>query len=166
MLTIERIFKWPDAAVERVFKRLPVKSLAYVLDAMSPEQKAKIATKMSHSEVRRLEDVMSENKPKAEEVASIWVKVIEYARQMLNEGELHADKMDDPDLVIPADFEVNLDAGGAPAVINNGPSMGGEAPAELLNLQRKFNAVVAENKALKDEVQLLKSRLEQIRKIA
>ena len=169
MLTIDRIFKWPDDTVERVFKRLPTKSLAYVLDSMKPEQKAKIATKFSQADIRRLEDVMSQNSPKPEEVASVWVKVIEYARQMLIEGELHADKMNDPELAIPADIETLLEshvsvAGGAGS--KTSPSLGSEIPAEVLSLQRKFNAVLAENKALKDEIQTLKSKLEQIRIIA
>lgn len=163
MLTVDRIFGWPDEAVERVFKRLPAKSLAYVLDSMKPEQKAKVAGKMSQSEMRRMDDVMSESKPKPEEVASIWVKVVEYARQMLVDGELRLDKLNDPELLIPEDIEIQLD-GAVPSVQQ--ASASADASADMLALQRKFNILAAENKSLRDEIAVLKGKLEQIKKIA
>lgn len=164
ILTMERVFTWPDESVVRIFKRMPVKSLAYAISALRNDQKARVQAAFSHSDLRRMEDVMSESKPTADEIASIFVKAIEIARQMLTDGEIQPQAFD-PGLMIPEDFERKLDTG-APVAANVTPAAGGDHSGDLLALQRKYNILAAENKQLKDELGVLRSKLENIRKLS
>lgn len=108
MLTFERIFGWPEQVIVDVFKQLQPKTLAFALHGIKPEQKDKILAYFSHAEKRRLDDILSESKPKADEIASTLVKVVETCRKMLKERVLHADKFDST-LIVPEDFESKLE---------------------------------------------------------
>lgn len=188
LLTVERVFSWPDQVAIEVFKHLPPKSQAFALSGLKEEFKAKLNPFFSPAEKRRLDDVLTESKPKPEEVASTMVKLIEVARQMLKDRELHAEKFDEG-LLIPEDFESQLESGAAavapasaavhashadsepaapqvqmPPTVAAAP--GGDHSAEVYQLQKNLALVLKENKTLKDEVKLLRGKLEQIKKIA
>lgn len=188
MLTLERVFSWPDQVVVEIFKSLPAKSQAFALSGMKDEQKAKITPFYSPAEQRRLNDVLTESKPKPEEVQATLFKLVEMARKMITERELNPEKFD-ASLIIPEDFENKLEASAsakvsadvsaaAEAAVNAassgatgagaqaGSGSGANHSAEILQLQRTLGTVLKENKALKDEVRNLQGRLEQIRKIA
>lgn len=189
LLSIERIFSWPDQVVIEVFKQLQPKSQAFALSGLKDEYRTKLDPFFSPSEKRRHQDVLTESKPKPEEIASTMVKLVESARQMLKDRELQAEKFDEG-LLIPEDFESKLESGAAahvpaPAaqsapVENEGsaphpqvqqpPVMaaapGGDHSAEVYQLQKNLALVLKENKTLKDEVKLLRGKLEQIKKIA
>jgi hypothetical protein len=188
ILTIDRVFTWPDQVITEVFKRLPPKSQAYALTGLKDEYRAKVEQFLSTSEKRRLDDVLSESQPKPDEVASTMVKLLEVSRQMLKDREIHAEKFDDG-LLIAEDFESKLEAeaGGftppppaasepeAPVPIHQRevqmppPSAAvgsNDHSAEVYQLQKNLAAVLKENKTLKDEVKLLRGKLEQIKKIA
>lgn len=186
ILTIDRVFTWPDQIVTEVFKRLPPKSQAYALTGLKNEYRAKVEQFLSTSEKRRLDDVLSESQPKPDEVASTMVKLLEVSRQMLKDREIHAEKFDDG-LLIAEDFETKLEAEAVgftpppPAtsepetpvhhreVQMPPPSAAGgtsDHSAEVYQLQKNLATVLKENKTLKDEVKLLRGKLEQIKKIA
>ncbi len=188
MITLERIFSWPDQVVVEVFKHLPIKSQAYALQGLKEEQKAKIIQFYSSSEQRRLNDVITESQPKPEEIQATLSKLIEVSRKMIQDRELSPDKFDAA-LVIPEDYESKLDSqagtkfGGSrtspeqvklvtPHALANaraemgGPAPDGNASAEVYQLQRTLATVLKENKALKDEVKTLQIRLENIKKMA
>jgi hypothetical protein len=105
---------------------------------------------------------------------------------MLKDREIHAEKFDDG-LLIPEDFETKLEAEAVgftpppPAtsepetpvhhreVQMPPPSAAGatsDHSAEVYQLQKNLATVLKENKTLKDEVKLLRGKLEQIKKIA
>lgn len=108
MLSLERIFTWPDQTVVEVFKRLPVKSQAFLMEGLKEDQKAKIVPLFSSSEQRRLNDVLTESKPKPEEIQAVMVKMVEVARKAMQEREIHPEKFD-ASLLIPEDFEIKID---------------------------------------------------------
>lgn len=108
MITFERIFSWPEQVIVDVFKQLQPKTLCFALEGIKPEQREKILTYFSHAEKRRLDDILTESKPKPEEIASTLVKVVETTRKMLKERTLHADRFD-LSLAVPEDFEVKLE---------------------------------------------------------
>lgn len=186
MLTVERLFTWPDQVVIEVFKGLPPKNMAVSLEGLKEEQKSRLLVFFSPSDKRRLEDAMPD-KPKPEEIGATMVKVVELARKMLTQGELRAEKFDEG-LLIPEDFEAKLEGQGAqafaqkmadvaeaplvfPASFNKeagsaGANEGHVTSSELLQLQRSLAALMKENKTLKDEVRVMREKLEQIRKIA
>lgn len=184
MLTLERIFTWPDETVNEVFKEMQPKSLAFALEGLKEEQKARITKFLSHAEQRRLSDVLTESKPKPDEIASSLVKVVELARKMLQEKSLHAEKFD-AKLIIPEDFEQRLEEQGIGALsahLSSVPQNAGEVMAaaqsaasadpskaptlEVAQLQRTLALMLKENKALKEEVRVLREKLDQIKKIA
>lgn len=193
LLTIERIFSWPDQVVIEVFKHIQPKSQAFALCGLKDEFKAKLDPFFSPSEKRRHQDVLTESKPKPEEIASTMVKLVESARQMLKDRELHAEKFDEG-LLIPEDFEAQLESGAPAAAAAHAPAAsaphhenepsgphhnhnmqmppvvaaapGGDHSAEVYQLQKTLAVVLKENKTLKDEVKVLRGKLEQIKKIA
>lgn len=189
LLSIERIFSWPDQVVIEVFKQLQPKSQAFALSGLKDEYKTKLDPFFSPSEKRRHQDVLTESKPKPEEIASTMVKLVESARQMLKDRELQAEKFDEG-LLIPEDFESQLESGAAARVpapstqsahaeneasaphpqVQQSPAFaaapGGDHSAEVYQLQKNLALVLKENKTLKDEVKLLRGKLEQIKKIA
>ncbi len=198
MLTFERIFSWPEEVIVDVFKQLQPKTLAFALQGIKPEQREKILTYFSHSERRRLDDILTESKPKPEEIASTLVKVVEQTRKMLKERTLHAEKFDSA-LSIPEDYEAKLEeraahdtfatmsaAPAAPAASAVKPQVKAAAAAthkpevnvdgtpvdavragiDVIQLQKKVQELVRENKTLKDENHALRGKLETIKKIA
>jgi len=188
MLTLERIFSWPDQVVSEVFKRLPRKNQAFAMAGLKDEYKAKINQFVSASDNRRMQDVLSESRPKPEEIQATLVKMVELARKMINDKELMPDKFDQG-LVIPESFEARLEDqhetqilhgkvdDGSPEipVINLPPSpsagdgeakASGTSPADLANIHRALATLAKENKSLKEEVKSLREKLDAVRKIA
>ena len=188
ILTVERVFTWPDQIVIEVFKRLPPKSQAFALKGIKDEYRVKIEQFLSAAEKRRLDDVLTESQPKPEEISSTIVKFLEVTRQMLKDRELHAEKFDEG-ILIPEDFESKLEAAAAGFTLLGSPSSspaidissrhevqmpppsaavapGGDHSAEVFQLQKTLAVVLKENKVLKDEVKVLRAKLEQIKKIA
>ncbi|MGE0526956.1 MAG: FliG C-terminal domain-containing protein [Bdellovibrionales bacterium] len=186
MLSLERIFSWPDHVSFEIFKQLPPKSMAFALLGLKEEYKVKITSLLSQSEQRRLNDVLSESKPKPDEIASTLVKLVEVARRMLNDRELHPEKFDDG-LIIPEDYEAKLEAqqaSGSPpsrteatsrpgtsttastAGVADSVAAGTPVTLDTAQLQRTLSAMLKENKALKEEVRTLRDKLEQIKRIA
>lgn len=108
MLTLERIFSWPDQVVIEIFKALPIQAMGHALEAIKPEDKARIEQFLSAGEKRRIEDLIGEAKPKPEEITSIMVKVVEMARKMLVNRTLKPEKFDET-LTIPEDYEARLE---------------------------------------------------------
>lgn len=188
MLTLERIFKWPDQVCIEVFKSLPVRQMALALQGLKDEQKTRMLAFFSASEKRKMDDFLLESQPKPEDIAQNMVKVIEQTRKMMNQGDLRAEKFDEG-LLIPEDIESKLEGQGAHALAEKlveHPSIVGKevttphedhhpasapAPAttatlEVAQLQRSLSLVLKENKTLKDEVRVLREKLETIRRIA
>jgi hypothetical protein len=191
MLTLERIFSWNDQVVIEVFKTLPAKNMALALRGLKEEQRNRLLVFFSASEKRKIEDALLEAQPKPEEIASNMVKVIELTRKMIVSGDLRPERFDEG-LVIPEDYEVKLDHGSLvhtaskaaaePAEVyhngvvqeqpnGNGNGQGTSAhppPAtlEVAQLQRTLAAYVKENKALKEELRVLREKLDQIKRIA
>ena len=174
MLSIERIFSWPDEVAIEVVKSLPTKNMAVALRGLKEEQRARMLVFFTVADKRRMEDAQSDE-PKPEEISANMVKVVEMARKMLVHGELRAEKFDEG-LIIPEEYEAKLEAMSGQAYasrVASGPTLvapGHATPEsgghELQHLQRTLAGVVKENKALKDEVRILREKLEQIRKIA
>ncbi len=192
MITLDRVFSWPDQVVVEIFKALPIKSQSYALEGLTPEQKPKILQFYSTSDLRRVSDVLTENQPKPEEIQSSLFKVVESARKMIQDRELLPEKFD-AGLTISEDFESKLQvqyggvaakfggSKGAPDTMKvvsapTGPAVpspglisappDATVPAEVYQLQRTLAAVLRENKTLKDEVRTLQIRLDNIKKMA
>lgn len=188
MLSIERLFKWPEQTITEIFRVLPAKNLACVMKGISKENAEKILKYLSHAEKRKLEDEMGALDPKPEDVFAAFVRVLEVTRKMIKERELHLEKID-PDLMVPENFEEQLAgkaalgatnhvhlAATAEVVMDNqqlalkkkaeSGELDAKASAEILNLHRTLQVMSKENVALKEELKQLRDKLDQIRRIA
>ncbi len=179
-LSVERIFGWPDQVVIEIIKSLPTKSMAIAIASLEEGQRVRLNAFFTPSDLRRMQDAMVD-KPKPEEMTATLVKLIELTRKMLVQGDLRAEKFDEG-LIIPEDFEAKLEGHGelvparkpadapqaTPSHVSVAPERSTGAPdsGEALQLQRTLAAALKENKALKDEVRIMREKLEQIRKIA
>lgn len=180
MLTLERIFQWPDQTLIEVMKSLPQKNLALALVGIKEEHKARILAFYSAAEKRRLDDILAEAPAKPADISANMVKVIEMTRKMLVSGDLRPEKFDEG-LVIPEEFESKLDSQGvhsyvqktdddSPGLVYHG--VGSSDPShppptlEIAQMQRTLAALVKENKILKDELRSLREKLDHIKRIA
>jgi hypothetical protein len=179
-LTIERFFDWPEQAIAEVARALPVKNLACAIKGINAVNIAKIRKFMSTAELRRLDDEVSMLKVTPDEVNATFVKIIELVRKMIKSGELRLDKIDST-LIISEAMEFQLSHSEPSAQINEKPSASastmtfdnlesgdGEPKStdELVGLRKNLAVMTKENKSLKDELKILREKLEQIRKIA
>lgn len=184
MLSMDRIFSWPDQVIIEIFKSLPIKNMAVAYLGLKEEQRAKISGFFSSSEQRKMQDALGDGViPKPEEVASNAVKVIEITRKMISDGHIRPEKFDEG-LIIPEEFESKLDSSNSaqPALnfsaaermsvvpANAGSANGDASHApnshEAMQLQRLVTKLSQENKALKDELKIATEKLAQIRRIA
>ncbi|MAV92028.1 MAG: hypothetical protein CL676_11465 [Bdellovibrionaceae bacterium] len=189
VLTMDRIFTWPDNVVTEVFKNLPLRNMACALQGFDAEKQERILQYMSHSERRKIQDEMGAMKSSPEEFNGTILKLLEITRKMISDGQIRVEKIDES-MMIPEDFEDKLEkqspgAFGGGSSSKSAPSSQGHqtaekvqeaihqvqntaasGSAEVLQLQRMAQALTKENKSLKDENRILREKLEQIRKIA
>lgn len=183
MLSVERIFTWPDQVIIEVFKSLPLKNMAVAIHGLKEEQRAKIIGFFSASEQRKMADALGDA-VKPEEVASNAVKVIELTRKMISDGHIRPEKFDEG-LIIGEGIESKLESGGGAEkvkegelnfkaienVIAGGGGGGGNdshahTSVETAQMQRLLTQLSRENKQLKDENKIMKEKLDQIKRIA
>ena len=183
MLTLERIFQWPDQVVIEIFKGLPHKNLAWAMEDLKPELKGRMLAFFSASERRRLEEILTQGIPKPEELTANMIKLVELTRKMLVDGDLRPEKFDES-MLIPKILKANwrrraavnrLSLPAHPTITRFMEPLrrttrahpAAAAPsADILQLQRTLGVILKENKTLKDEVRVLREKLDQIRKIA
>lgn len=181
VLTVERIFSWSPEVISEVMSRLPEKNLAVAVHGLSSEKKEKVFSRLSHSEKRRLENNMTEVNPNEGEISASMVKVIEATRELISSGALRIDLID-KELMIEEDIEEALNSGthyfkneekemGPIASVkaeSKGPSAAQQAVlnGDTETLRQKVIQLQNENKNLKQEVKVMKEKLEQIRRIA
>jgi hypothetical protein len=179
MMTLERIFKWPDQVVIEVFKSLPHKNQAFALQGLKEDQRARMLAFFSAAERRRLDEIIFESTPKPDDIASNMIKVVEMARKMLLAGDLRAEKFD-VGILIPEEYEAKLEGKSAHQVVEEAEGKLHEAAQghvdsvgqlttislEATQLQRPLAILVKENKSLKEEVRVLREKLDHIKRIA
>lgn len=182
LLTVERFFNWPDQVIIEVYKVLPVKIMAAIFEGLKDDQKKRLMAFFSPSEKRKMDDILAEWRPKPEDISTNMIKLLEMARKMINTGEVRPEKYD-PTVMIPEDYEGKLDAQpSAPEAQLNfnqvtaqtqGHKPVAHAATEtagnsenVLHLQRTLALIGKENKSLKDEVRILREKLDQIKRIA
>jgi hypothetical protein len=178
MLSIERLFTWPEQTITEIFRVLPTKNLACAMKGISKENADKIMKYLSHAEKRKLDDEMGALAAKPEDIFASFVRVIEVTRKMIREGDIRLDKID-ADMMIPENYEESLNGkavgsvhthGHAPAQVHVASHADvvpdNKGSQDVMNLHRMVAALNKDNAALKEEVRVLREKLEQIRRIA
>lgn len=185
MLTLDKLLAWNPTHLGEITARVQPLTVATVVAGL-PEDKAKLLMgSLSHSEQRKIQTIIDEKTPTTAEVSSCIMKLLGEARGFISGGVLKVDKFA-PELSIPDNYEDQLN--NAPViplpVAESGESETGDgsglvftlegrggAPSagsreEVDFLKRKVNNLTSENQSLKQELSLLRNKLEQIRRIA
>lgn len=180
-LSIKRLATWSQTTLMELMPRLTPNVIGSAICVLPPEEQQAFLNALSHSEKRKVEDYLKETKPNSGESASCQMKFINEVRTMISQGALKLDKVD-PDLVIPENIEDNLASGvmSSPASFepaahsSSAPAQAsatsGAAPAgsseELSMLRKKIVNMTQENQMLKQQLQVMKEKIDAVRKAA
>lgn len=190
-LTLDKILSWEAAALSEILSRIQPLTLATALHGMSKERVDLILGCLGITDRRKIQVVIDESKPTPAEVNTCVMKIITETRGFIQGGIIKMDKVD-PELLIPENIEEQLNTAAlqkslsdlSPAAETNPettlvfelrPDRGAEPKSdskaehtreEVDFLKKKVNQLVAENNGLKQEVAVLRGKLDQIKKIA
>ncbi len=186
MLSIDRILGWDVQYRAEIFSRVQPLTLATVLHGMTNEQLEGMLSCISISEKRKIIGMIGERNPTPAEKSTCVMKVITEVRGFSMGGVLKLDKVD-PEMAIPENIEdilinqKNNTATSAELVFPeeseakaplNFDGKHEAAPAnrhsseEVEFLKRKVNHLMSENNTLKHDLNVVRNKLEQIKKIA
>lgn len=182
LLSFSRVMAWKPEFLGEIWTRIPEKVVAVAIWNLSAAEREAFLTPFTASHKRKLEEQFSLSKPTDAEILSCQLKILQEIRQMSQGGILRLEKAD-VNATIPENIEDKL-SGSSSAVSESSitrdfeitspgitPGVAANPAAlqlieEMKDLRKKLNAVVGENQSLKGENQVLKNKLEQIRKIA
>lgn len=178
-ISFEKIINWKPEIILEVMATVNMLSFSAALKALSAEQLEGLFQKLSPQDRKKLETSMQENNHDPNQISASVMKVISETRSMLISGALKYDKVD-PDLYIPDGFESKLGKNEqtrqtGESLSFDGPSLnfnvvnvanGGVPPAEVEKLQKKLILLSREIQNLRTENQVMKEKLEKIKKIA
>lgn len=194
MLNMEKILAWPPPILAEVFTRVQPLTLAVAFHGLSNEQFEKNFSSLSLVEKRRLTQLMGELNPTTAEKSSCLIKLIGEVRALANQNIIKFEKFDNK-LVIDENIEELIQNQKGNNTTDN-DSFGSTIVTELADvdiaktgsglsfdlkrdqkednsireerdlLKKKMALLVNELNTLKNENQLLKGKLEQIKKIA
>lgn len=109
ILSVDRIFTWPDEVISIVIRKIPPKNLAVAMRGLKSEQRAKVTAILTDLELRKIDNSLQVDDLKQEEINSSLVKLIDSARLLLKEQKIRAENFD----------PVLLHAPGAPNVFES-----------------------------------------------
>ncbi len=185
-ITIERVLKWDPVYLSEIFSRLQPLTIAVAFRNFPPAQLEQVLNCFSSTDKRKIQNLISETQPSPGEISTCAMKVITEVRELMKLGVLKMDKID-PELLIPENIEESLNSKGhAISHIDTaiGETTQSKKPAastgsheavtvsvdvpsvEVESFKKKIIALTNEINHLKSENALLKSKLEQIKKIA
>lgn len=195
LITVDKILNWPTEIHSEIFSRVQHLTLSVVLKDKDQATVDRCLSFLSHSEKRKINDLIDEKNPSPAEISSASFKFVSEVRTLLLQGIIKVDKFD-PALAIPENVEekLALKMDEAPNLHlseiennhitttenkSNSNELRFELPKvenqsikdsnnkdELDFLKRKVNALVSENNQLKHELSVVRNKLEQIKKIA
>jgi hypothetical protein len=187
MLNVDRIFSWPNDVMSEVLTRLQPLTLCVSLFGRSPEQIEKILAPLPPISKRKLTDQMGELNPNPAEKATCEMKLISEVRAIVAAGYIKFEKFD-AELFIEENIEERLNSAdlglsylnkielnfNADSHATDSKEAGHSAAVSAAHgnaqefdlMKRKVNQLLQENNALKHEVQVLKDKLAQIKRIA
>lgn len=174
-ISFEKIISWQPEVILDIIATVNTLAFTAALKSLPPDQLENFLQKFSHQDRKKFEIAMQESNPNPNEIASSVLKVISETRNMMVQGSLKADKVD-ANLVIPDDFESMLERNeqgrqAGAGLSFDGPATslnfgGGANSADLEKLQKRLVLMTKEVQTLKAENQVMKDKLEKIKKIA
>ncbi len=188
-LTFDKILSWKAEAILEIIASVNMLSFTAALKSLDPEKLELFLQKVSNQDRKKFELALAEAKPSPNEISASVTKVIGETRLLFVQGSLKADKID-PQLAIPDDYEFMLgrneqsrNAGGSASSSVSGASLTFDVPgshgpnptvsasvsslnAEFDKIQKRIVLLTREVQTLKSENQVMKDKLDKIKKIA
>lgn len=187
-LSFDKILSWKAEAILEIIASVNMLSFTASLKSLDPEKLELFLQKLSNQDRKKFELALVEAKPSPNEISASVQKVIGETRLLFVQGSLKADKID-PSLVIPDDYEfmlgkneqnrhsgsasssgsspsspsLSFDMPASPSVVNASVS---SLNAEFDKIQKRIVLLTREVQTLKSENQVMKDKLEKIKKIA
>lgn len=195
ILNIEKVMSWDKETLSEVITRVQPLTLTVALRHFSEERRDTLLNVLSQSEKRKIQNLVSETNPNPAEIATCISKIISEVRTLIQQGIVKLEKVD-PEIAIPENIEDQLNQKSQLNFINYDTNSTTETKKEsaensesgldfsgfekkkveekndsgskdeLEFLKRKVNTLVQENSHLKQELAVLRNKLEQIKKIA
>lgn len=181
VLTVNRVYGWDPQFLVEIFSRTQPLTLANALHGNPPEQIEQLLSCLPPISKRKITDLMAESNPTPAEKNTCIVRLLSEVRGFISQGIIRLEKVD-PEIHIPENIEEILNNAGyttpsydyesmkkdaSPQVVGEAeePSPKGSTQ-EIDFLKRKVNQLVAEVNTLKNENNVLKDKLSQIKRIA
>lgn len=183
-ISFDKIINWKAEVILEIVASVNTLSFSTALKSLSTEQLENFFLKISHQDRKKFEVSMQESATNPNEISASVVKVISETRSLFVQGSLKADKVD-ASLAIPDGFEAQLDKNeqnresgtilsfDGPALNFNvgsaGSASNGASSAvggDVEKLQKRLTLLTREVQTLKNENQVMKDKLEKIKKIA
>ena len=174
LIQFDRIFLWPDWVLELIVRQAKDLTLANAIKGLSDEKAAKLKGVMPDKQWNRVELLLPENTFNPQESGAAQITLIEIARDLVVQGYIRFEKFDE-DLHIDDLYEEKLiagEVGGAVSGSYSAPSAVADMPLapaqddDMKKVQQMLKNLANENQNLKKENQVLRDKLDQIRKIA
>jgi hypothetical protein len=186
-ITLDRILNWDSTYLAEIFSRLQPLTIAVAFRNFPPEQIELVLKCFSSTDKRKIQNLISETQPSNGEISTCGMKVISEVRELMKIGVLKMDKIDS-ELTIPENIEDTLNSKAhtavtidkaisdtvshrkssspEPAHTDSGSGRSEVSSMELESYKKKVSTLTNEVNHLKSENAVLKSKLEQIKKIA
>lgn len=177
MLNLDRICSWNASFLMEFMPRIPSNAIAAAIYPLPVEKRDILMSAIPFGERKKVEDILKEYKANPGEIATCQIKIINEVRGMVASGHLKFEKFDQ-DMVIPENIEdllnsgtgvtINLSTKEAAEIVVEPPPAGLPAniSEELTQLRKKVVALTQENMKLSGQVNVMKDKLDQIKKIA
>ncbi|MGZ3746682.1 MAG: FliG C-terminal domain-containing protein [Pseudobdellovibrionaceae bacterium] len=187
MLTVDRIFSWPEDIMAEILTRIQPLTLCVSLHGRSTELIEKILAPLPPITKRKILSQIAELNPNPSEKMTCEMKLITEVRAVAAAGYIKFEKFDS-DLFIEENIEERLnnvesglaylnkidinysDDSKSSSIKENtilAPSVISATHSQEIDLmKRKMTQLIQENNILKQEIHLLKDKLAQIKRIA
>jgi hypothetical protein len=180
-LSMQKIMSWEETALMEITAYIQEIVLATALHGLEEEPREKLLKSMSGPQRRNVSEAFKTSKPSAAEISTVFARMITDVRKMISDGRIRIEKVD-PTLVIDDNIEENLKKVAVEASDNVVPistktepptvaqqaARANSATANISDatLKAKVQALLSENAKLREEVAVLRGKLEHIKKIA
>lgn len=177
MLTIERIMAWDSIYLREIFPRVPALQLAMVAGGLPSDKSEKFKSILTFKELKGVTEILESKTPSPAETIAGQMKLFTEIRKMIQEGCLKLETIC-PEMSIDDNIEEQLNSGKIKHKFEGPKSVKSDSELncktddktvssdEIQALRKKLVALTQENHSLNNENQILKDKLEQIRKIA
>ncbi len=175
MLTVKKIFSWDDQALAEIVGPMGDLALSITFHGLNDNKiEEKVFKLLSGTRKKNIEIFMKEKQPTPAEISSIYLQILTDVRGLIATGYVHLERID-PNLMIDDMIEETLSQTGSFKSfkeVDDKSSSPKEAPskdvakyiAEIEMLKKRYNQVVAENKALLERLKQVENKLDVIRK--